>query len=158
MKAYERLIRYAKVHTASSDDLSRTPTTDCQFDLCRLLGAEMREMGLQEVYEDEHAYVYGVLPATEGCEALPSIGLIAHIDTIPDFCGENVNPQIHPAYNGRNVPLGESGHILSPKHFPHLPTLKGQTLITTDGTTLLGADDKAGVAEALTAAERLIAE
>ena len=158
MRAYERLIRYAKVHTASSEDLSRTPTTERQFDLSRLLAAEMREMGLQEVYEDEHAYVYGVLPASEGCEALPCIGLIAHIDTIPDFSGENVKPQLHPDYNGEDLPLGESGRVLSARQFPHLPELKGHTLITTDGTTVLGADDKAGVAESLTAVERLMEE
>lgn len=158
MKAYERLIRYARVHTASSEDLSRTPTTERQFDLSRLLAAEMREMGLQEVYEDEHAYVYGVLPASEGCEDLPCIGLIAHIDTIPDFTGENVQPQLHPNYDGQDLPLGQSGRVLSARQFPHLPTLKGHTLITTDGTTVLGADDKAGVAESLTAVERLMEE
>ena len=158
MKAYERLIRYAKVHTASSEDLSRTPTTQRQFDLSRMLAAEMREMGLQEVYEDEHAYVYGVLPASEGCEDLPCIGLIAHIDTIPDFTGENVQPQLHPNYDGQDLPLGESGRVLSAKQFPHLSSLKGHTLITTDGTTVLGADDKAGVAESLTAVERLMEE
>ena len=158
MKAYERLIRYAQVHTASSEDLSRTPTTERQFDLSRLLGEEMRAMGLQEVWEDEHAYVYGALPATEGCEALPCIGLIAHIDTIPDFSGENVKPQLHPNYDGEDLPLGESGRVLSARNFPHLPALKGHTLITTDGTTVLGADDKAGVAEALTAVERLMEE
>ncbi len=158
MKAYERLIRYARVHTASSEDLSRTPTTERQFDLSHLLAAEMREMGLQEVYEDEHAYVYGVLPASEGCEDLPCIGLIAHIDTIPDFTGENVQPQLHPNYDGQDLPLGQSGRVLSARQFPHLPTLKGHTLITTDGTTVLGADDKAGVAESLTAVERLMEE
>ena len=156
MRAYERLIRYAKVHTASSEDLSRTPTTDRQFDLSRMLGEEMRGMGLQDVYEDEHAYVYGVLPATPGCETLPCIGLIAHIDTIPDFSGENVKPQLHPDFNGEDLPLGESGRVLSARQFKHLPELRGQTLITTDGTTVLGADDKAGVAEAMTAVERLM--
>ena len=158
MRAFERLIRYARVHTASSEDLSRTPTTERQFDLSRMLAAEMREMGLQEVYEDDHAYVYGVLPASEGCETLPCIGLIAHIDTIPDFSGENVKPQLHPNYDGADLPLGESGRTLSARQFPHLPQLKGHTLITTDGTTVLGADDKAGVAESLTAVERLMEE
>ena len=158
MKAYERLIRYAKVHTASSEDLSRTPTTECQFDLSRLLAREMIEMGLSEVYEDEHAYVYGVLPATPGLEDRPCIGLIAHIDTIPDFSGENVKPTLHPNYDGKDVVLGESGRVLSVSQFPHLSGLKGHTLITTDGTTVLGADDKAGVAEILTACERVMEE
>ena len=158
MRAFERLIRYAKVHTASSEDLSRTPTTERQFDLSRLLAAEMREMGLQEVYEDEHAYVYGVLPASEGCEALPCIGLIAHIDTIPDFSGENVNPQLIENYDGGDVRLGESGRVLTKDVNPNLPKLKGHTLVTTDGTTVLGADDKAGIAAIMTACERILAE
>lgn len=140
MRAYERLIRYAQIHTASSEDLSRTPTTERQFDLSRLLAKEMRELGMSEVFEDEHAYVYGVLPASEGCEGLPCIGLIAHIDTVPDFSGENVKPRLHPNYDGGELPLGESGRVLTPAQFPELPSLKGQTLITTDGTTVLGAD------------------
>ena len=158
MRAYERLITYAKVHTASSEDLSRTPTTDCQFDLARLLADEMRRMGFQEVYEDEHAYVYGVLPASAGCEDKPSIAFNAHIDTIPDFCGENVKPTLHPDYDGGDVVLGESGRVLTVEKFPRLPSLKGHTLITTDGTTVLGADDKAGVAEIMTACERILSE
>ena len=158
MRAYERLITYAKVHTASSEDLSRTPTTDCQFDLARLLADEMRRMGFQEVYEDEHAYVYGVLPASAGCEDKPSIAFNAHIDTIPDFCGENVKPTLHPDYDGGDVVLGESGRVLTVEKFPRLPSLKGHTLITTDGTTVLGADDKDGVAEIMTACERILSE
>ena len=158
MRAYERLITYAKVHTASSEDLKRTPTTERQFDLSRLLAREMRAMGLQDVHEDEHAYVYGVLPASEGLEDRPCVGLIAHIDTIPDFSGENVRPQLHENYDGGDLPLGTSGRVLSAAQFPHLKTLAGHTLITTDGTTVLGADDKAGVAEILTACERVIAE
>ena len=158
MRAYERLIRYAKVHTASTEDLTRTPTTYRQFDLSRMLAAEMREMGMSEVYEDRHAYVYGALPATPGWEDRPSIGLIAHIDTIPDFSGDKVKPQLHENYDGGDVPLGESGRVLSVRHFPHLPSLKGKTLITTDGTTVLGADDKAGIAEIMTLCERLLTE
>ncbi len=158
MKAYERLIRYAKVNTASGEDLSRTPTTERQFDLSRLLASEMIEMGLSEVCEDEHAYVYGVLPATPGFEDRPCIGLIAHIDTVPDFSGENVKPTLHPDYDGEDLALGESGRVLSVSQFPHLSSLKGHTLITTDGTTVLGADDKAGVAEILTVCERVIEE
>ena len=158
MRAYERLITYVKVHTASAEDVEQTPTTARQFDLSRLLAREMRQMGLQDVYEDEHAYVYGVLPASPGCEELPCVGLIAHIDTIPDFSGENVKPQLIENYNGGDVVLGSSGRVLRVEKFPHLKTLKGHTLITTDGTTVLGADDKAGVAEILTACERVIGE
>ena len=158
MRAYERLIKYVQVHTASCEDLSKTPTTERQFDLARLLADEMRAFGMEDVSVDEHAYAYGFLPASEGCASEPCIGLIAHLDTIPDFSGENVRPQVYENYDGGDVALGESGRVLSVKDFPHLPELKGRTLITTDGTTVLGADDKAGVAEIMTLCERLIAE
>ena len=158
MRAYERLLNYVRVHTASSEDLSRTPSTERQFDLSRMLAAEMRELGFSEVYEDEHAYVYGVLPASVGMEDKPSVGLIAHIDTVPDFSGENVDPQLHENYDGGDVVLGQSGRVLTVKNFPDLATIKGHTLITTDGTTVLGADDKAGVAEILTACETILRE
>ena len=158
MRAYERLIRYAKVHTASSEDLSRTPSTGRQFDLSRMLAEEMRALGMEDVFIDEHAYTYGFLPATEGCGDRPCIAFNAHLDTIPDFPGENVRPQAVENYDGGDLPLGESGRVLSVSAFPHLPSLKGKTLVTTDGSTVLGADDKAGIAEILTACERLIAE
>lgn len=158
MRAYERLIRYAKVHTSSREGETGTPSTPRQRNLSELLAAEMSEIGLTEVYVDEHAYVYGALPATEGMESLPSIALIAHLDTIPDedFPGENVQPQLIPDYDGTALPLGDSGRILDPEQFPDLKTLTGHTLITTDGTTVLGADDKAGIAEILTVCEELI--
>ena len=156
MRAYERLITYAKIHTASAEDLSRTPTTERQFDLSRLLAKEMRELGFADVYEDEHAYVYGFLPASEGFEDRPCIAFNAHIDTIPDFSGENVKPTLHPDYDGEDLPLGDSGRVLSVAQFPNLRAMKGHTLITTDGTTVLGADDKAGVAEIMTACETIL--
>ena len=158
MRAYERFIQYVQVHTASAEDLSKTPTTQRQFDLSRLLAKEMETMGMEGVYLDEHAYTYGFLSATPGFEDKPCIGLIAHLDTIPDFSGENVKPTLVPNYDGGVVPLGESGRTLDPKQFPHLKKLVGHTLITTDGTTVLGADDKAGIAEIMTACERVIAE
>ncbi len=160
MRAYERLVKYVQVHTSSSEDLSRTPTTERQFDLSRLLADEMKALGLEDVFVDEHAYTYGFLPATPGCEKLPCIAFNAHLDTIPDndFPGMNVRPVIHEAYDGGDVQLGESGRVLTVSAFPHLPSLKGRTLITTDGTTVLGADDKAGVAEIMTMCERLLAE
>ena len=157
MNVKDRFLRYVKVHTASAEDLSHTPTTERQHDLARLLCEEMREMGMQGVYGDEHAYAYGFLPATPGQEDKPCIGFIAHIDTIPDFSGENVQPQVIENYDGGEVALGTSGRVLRPEQFPHLPSLKGQTLITTDGTTVLGADDKAGVAAIMAACEELIA-
>ncbi len=158
MTALERFIQYVKVHTASAEDTAQTPTTARQFDLARLLEREMKELGMSEVYVDEHAYAYGCLPPTEGCEDRSAIGFIAHLDTIPDFSGENVKPQIIENYDGGEVPLGTSGRVLSPALFPHLPSLKGKTLVTTDGTTVLGADDKAGVAAIMRACERLIEE
>ena len=158
MRAYERLLKYAAVHTASAEDVDATPTTARQFDLAHLLADELRALGMAEVYEDEHAYVYAALPASAGMEGERAIGLIAHIDTVPDFSGENVRPQVIENYDGGEVTLGTSGRVLSPEKFAELPTLKGQTLITTDGTTVLGADDKAGVAEIMTACERIIAQ
>ena len=158
MRAYERFIQYVQVHTASSEETDSTPTTQRQFDLSRLLAGEMEGLGMEGVLVDEHAYTYGFLPASPGCEDKPCIGLIAHLDTIPDFSGEHVKPTLVPDYDGGVVPLGESGRVLDPEQFPHLRKLVGHTLITTDGTTVLGADDKAGVAEIMTACERLIRE
>ena len=155
MKAFERLIRYAEIHTASVEDLTHTPSHARQFDLARLLEKEMKEIGLEGVFVDEHAYVYGFLPATPGMEQAPTIGFLAHLDTIPDFSGENVKPAVIENYDGGEIPLGESGRVLSPANFPHLKEVKGKTLIVTDGTTVLGADDKAGIAEIMTAVERL---
>lgn len=158
MRAYERLLKYVKIHTASAENVDATPTTQHQFDLSRELAGEMRALGMARVYEDEHAYVYGELPASAGMEDKPAIGFIAHIDTVPDFSGENVRPQVIENYDGGPVQLGTSGRTLSPAKFPELSDFVGQTLITTDGTTVLGADDKAGVAEIMTACEHIIAE
>lgn len=158
MKAYERLLNYVKVFTTSDEASETAPSTKRQFDLANQLVQEMKEIGISDVRVDEKCYVYGVIPATEGYENAPKIGFIAHMDTAPDFSGEHVNPQIIEKYDGGDVKLGESGRVLSVKDFPHLPSLKGRTLITTDGTTLLGADDKAGIAEIMTLAETLITE
>lgn len=156
MRVSDRFLNYVKIYTASALDVEETPSTACQFDLSRKLAAELREIGMSEVYEDEHAYVYAVLPASAGYEDKPCMGLIAHIDVVPDFPAENVRPQLHPNYDGGDIHLGTSGRVLSPKTFPRLKKLVGQTLITTDGTTVLGADDKAGVAEIMTACETII--
>ncbi len=158
MKAYERFINYVKVHTASDDTKTCTPSTDCQYALAYKLADEMKEIGLSEVYADEYAYVYGVIPASDGLEDAMSIGFIAHIDTIPDFPGRNVKPRIVENYDGGDIVLGDSGRVLSPKDFPHLPSLIGRSIIVTDGTTVLGADDKAGIAEIMEMAERIIKE
>lgn len=156
MRAYERFLNYVKIHTTSDENSNTTPSTRRQFDLAEILAEEMKKLGVKDVRVDENCYVYGAIPATPGYEDKPAIGLIAHLDTAPDFCGEHVNPQIYRNYNGEDVTLGASGKVLSVKTFPHLKELKGRTLITTDGTTLLGADDKAGIAEIMTVAEELL--
>lgn len=158
MRAYERFLNYVKIHTTSDENSNTTPSTRRQFDLAEILAEEMKKLGVKDVRVDENCYVYGAIPATPGYEDKPAIGLIAHLDTAPDFCGEHVNPQIYRNYNGEDVTLGDSGKVLSVKTFPHLKELKGRTLITTDGTTLLGADDKAGIAEIMTVAEELLKE
>ena len=156
MQAYERLIRYARIYTTSDENAEITPSTARQFDLSNMLAEEMTAMGFQEVTVDEHAYTYGVVPASEGCEDRPSVGLIAHLDTAPDFSGKGVKPQLVPDYDGTDLPIGN--RLLSPEQFPDLKNLIGHTLITTDGNTLLGADDKAGIAEILTACEEIMEE
>lgn len=158
MRAYERLLRYVRVSTASSEESAASaPSTARQFDLAKLLADEMRGLGLQSVETDDYCYVCGYLPATPGLESAPRLGLIAHMDTSPDFSGEAVKPRIVEDYDGEDVVLGDSGLTLSTAMFPHLKKLRGRTLIVTDGKTLLGADDKAGIAEILTLAEELIA-
>lgn len=158
MRAYERLIRYAKIHTASDDRSEDTPSTARQFDLAHLLAEELRALGAADVMVDEYCRVYGSLPATAGYENASRIGFVAHMDTVPDFSGENVQPRRIENYDGGDVVLGDSGRVLSPREFPHLAKLTGRTLIVTDGTTVLGADDKAGIAEIMTLIERVQAE
>ena len=157
MRAFERLIRYVRIHTTSDPDSGTTPSTARQFDLAHILVEEMKSLGISDAYVDDQCFVYGSLPATPGYEDVPALGFIAHMDTAPDASGENVQPQIIPDYDGGEVVL-PSGAVLSPKMFPTLPALRGMTLITTDGTTLLGADDKAGIAEILTACEQIQAK
>ncbi|MDD7676031.1 MAG: peptidase T [Eubacteriales bacterium] len=156
MRAYERLLKYVAIPTPSDEHSTSTPTSACQFDLARLLADEMTGMGLADVRLDERCYVYAKLPATEGCERAVKIGFIAHVDTSPDFNGAGVHPRIIHDYDGGNVVLGNSGRVLDTDKFPHLPRLRGRTLIVTDGTSLLGADDKAGVAEIMTMLEHFI--
>lgn len=158
MKAYERLLKYVSVHTASDPESTKTPTTSRQFDLGRQLAEELKELGVEDARIDDKCYVYGSIPATEGLEDKARLGFIAHMDTAPDFCGENVRPRIIENYDGEDVVLADSGRILKTADFPHLKKLKGRTLITTDGNTLLGSDDKSGIAEIMTMAERLIKE
>ena len=156
MRAYERLLQYAKVYTTSDPASGAHPSTARQFDLAHLLVEEMQALGIADAAVDEHCYVYGSLPAAPGCEGLPCLGLIAHMDTSPDASGEDVRPVIHENYDGRDVLLPGSGAVMKVSAFPFLASMKGETLITSDGTTLLGADDKAGIAEILTAVETVI--
>lgn len=156
MTVEERFFKYISIHTTSDQNSSTIPSTSCQFDLAKLLESEMKALGLQKVKMDEHAYVYGMIPAVNGYEHKKAIGFIAHLDTAPDFSGKNVKPQIIHNYDGNDVILSTTKAVIKVKDFPHLKQLKGRTLITTDGTTLLGADDKAGIANILTAMEELI--
>ena len=156
MKAYERLINYARVSTASIDDLEISPTSERQFDLAKILVEELRELGIADAAVSDTCYVYGHLPATPGHEDAPCLGFIAHMDTSPDFSGEGVQPRLIENYDGGDVDLGH-GRALRVENFPHLPALAGRTLIVAGGDTLLGADDKAGIAEIMTLLERLIA-
>ena len=155
MKAYERLLNYVVVRTPSDENSETVPSSTCQFDLARLLEAEMKELGLTDVILDDQCYLYGKLPATEGLEDKPAIGFIAHMDTVSDFCDHDIKPIVTENYDGGELRLGTSDTILSPKNFPHLADLKGRTLITSDGTTVLGADDKAGIAENAGRTERV---
>lgn len=158
MKVEERFLKYVSYWTTSRDDQTRIPSTDRQFDLGLALADELRELGLSRVNCDEHCYVYGLLPATEGYEDKKSIGFIAHMDTSPAFSGRDVHPVLIPDYDGEDVTLQATGDILKVSDFPILSSRKGQTLIVADGSTLLGADDKAGVAEIFTAIEQIISE
>lgn len=157
MRAYERFLRYAQVYTTSDPASGAHPSTPRQFDLARMLVDELKGLGLADARVDEHCYVYASLAAAPGCEGAPALGLIAHMDTADDAPGEGVSPQLHPDYDGESVELGH-GVTLDVERFGFLKALKGQTLITADGSTLLGADDKAGVAEIMTALERILAE
>ncbi len=158
MQAYERLLKYVQINTMSDEDkAASTPSTACQHELAKLLETEMRELGMEDVYRDGHCYVYGKLPAGPGFEDGPTIGLIAHMDTAPDFSGEKVRPRIVENYQGGDIELGQ-GRTITEEKFPDLKEHIGQDIIVTDGSTLLGADDKAGIAEILTACERIIKE
>lgn len=156
MRAYERLLKYVSIYTTSDPDSATVPSSMRQYDLARILVDELNALGLENVHVDENGIVYGWLSATPGCEARPALGFIAHMDTAPDCSGENVKPQIIERYDGGDVVLPGSGETLSPAAFPGLQKLAGMTLITTDGTTLLGADDKAGIAEILQMAEEIL--
>lgn len=156
MTVFDRFLRYIAIDTQSDEDSSTNPSTQKEFDLANILKNELIKLGAENVRLDDKCYLYAEIPATKGHENATKIGFIAHMDTSPDFSGKNVKPQIIENYDGGEVALGASGKVLNPALFPHLKNLIGRTLITTDGTTLLGADDKAGVAEIMTLAEILL--
>lgn len=153
-KLIERLIRYAKIDTQSDFENDATPSTPGQWDLLAELEKEMKNIGLEEVEVDDHGYLFGTLPANTE-EQRPVIGFLAHVDTATDFTGKGVNPQRVEKYDGKNISLNDKVTMRT-ADFPALQNYIGHTLITTDGTTLLGADNKAGIAEIMTAMEYLI--
>lgn len=153
----ERFLRYAKINTRSDEKVTgRTPSTEVQWDLARLLEGELRELGLEGIELNEKCFLTATLPANTDKD-MPVIAFLAHMDTSPDFNGANVNPQIIEDYDSGDIPLkGKEGMALSPKLFPLLLNYKGKTLVTTDGTSLLGADDKAGIAAIMDALEYMV--
>lgn len=155
MRAFERLIQYARIHTQSADGQGVTPSTPCQWELAHRLVDELKELGLENPSVNEFCVVTAWLPATPGCEQAPALGLLAHLDTAPAFSGEHVQPILHPDYDGGDVVLPKEGRVIRADKYPFLQEMKGKTLITADGSTLLGADDKAGIAEIMTLCQRL---
>ena len=157
MDILERFGNYVRFETTSDEDSTATPSTACQWELARFLEAELKRIGVPRVELDDYGIVYGWIPATAGKEQCRALGFIAHMDTSPAASGKDVKMQIIENYDGKDVRLA-GGEVLSVRSFPHLKTLAGRTLVTTDGTTLLGADDKAGIAEIVTAIERILEE
>lgn len=155
MTLLERFLKYISIYTTSDESSDTCPSTDRQLDLANLLLHDLKDIGIREA-ELDHGYVYAHIPASEGYTNKKAVAFISHMDTAPDFNGKDVHPQILKSYDGKDIVLKGSGAVLSTKDFPDLLRLKGRTLITTDGTSLLGADDKAGVSEIMTAAEHLL--
>lgn len=155
MELKERFLKYVAVDTQSAEESETFPSTQKQWTLLNMLVEEMKALGLTEVSIDKYGYAMGTIPASEGCENAPVIGFLAHVDTSPDMSGENVRPRIIENYDGGNIVLNNA-LTMRVEEFPELKNFIGHTLIHTDGTTLLGADDKAGVAEIMSAAEYLM--
>lgn len=150
----ERFIRYVKVNTRSQEGVEKYPSTDCQWELLKILKKEMEELGLKEIELDKYGYLFGTLPSNSKKE-VPAICFIAHVDTSPEVSGENVKPVLHKNYKGGDIELPLEGQVIKFKENPELAKVKGHTIITSSGDTLLGADDKAGIAEILSAIEYL---
>lgn len=157
MEVLERFINYVKVDTQSAEETESFPSTEKQKNLAKVLVRELRELGAEDVGMDANGYVYARIPATDGGREKRTIGFLAHMDTSPDASGADVKPTIVSNYDGGDILLNaEKNIVLSPKVYPELAQYVGKTVVTTDGTTLLGADDKAGVAEIMTMAEYLL--
>lgn len=157
-KLLNRFLAYVKIYSTSDAESETTPSTERQWDIAKYITEELKTIGLEEVSIDEHGYIMGYIPSNLEVQDQPTIGFISHYDTSPDFSGENVKPQVWENYDGNDLVLNQTtGFTLSPSKFESLKKYTGQTLITTDGNTLLGADDKAGCAEIVTAAEFLMA-
>ncbi|MBR5268662.1 MAG: peptidase T, partial [Lachnospiraceae bacterium] len=154
-KVVDYFLKYASYDTQSAGDTKINPSTDKQFELAKYLKAQMEEIGLQDVSMSDRCYVYGTIPATVDTDC-PTIGFLAHMDTSPDYPDDPTNPQIIKNYDGGDIKLGDTEFVLSPSMFPFMKDYIGQDLITADGHTLLGADDKAGIAEIMCMAEYLI--
>ncbi len=158
MTALERFLEYAVIFTASDrNNADVTPSSRCQVELAQVLEAEMKAMGLKDVKRTEHAYVYGFLPATPGYEDCKVMGFNAHMDIVRDLGEGVIRPQVHYNYDGEDIVLGNSGKVISTNRFTHLKDCVGKTVVTTDGTTVLGADDKAGIAAIMTMAQEVMA-
>ena len=158
MEVKERLLKYISIKTPCDENSDKVPTTSCQFNLAKILADELKDLGLTKVILDDKCFVYGILPSTPGYETRKKLGFIAHMDTVQEFCEGEIHPVCTPDYNGEDLVLGDSGRILTTKDFPHLKALKGRTLITSDGNTILGVDDKAGIAEIMQLLEILQTE
>ena len=156
MRAYERLLEYVKIKTPSDETNDSTPSSTCQFELAERLVEEMKELGIEDAAVDSKCYVYGTIPATEGYEKCPKLGFIAHMDTVAEFTEHEIHPVLYKNYDGNSLTFDEGSKVLDTALFPHLKKLAGRTLITGDGTTILGADDKAGIAEIMTMAEQIL--
>lgn len=156
MTVTERFLHYISFNTQADPDSGKHPSSDSQLEFGKVLASELEALGVKEVFQDSFGYVYGVLPATPGCEEETPMGLIAHMDTAPDMSGEKIQPQIISNYNGADIVLNEVEQIyMKVSAYPALKDYIGQDLIVTDGTTLLGSDDKAGIAEIMTLLDKL---
>ncbi len=150
----DRFVRYCRVKTPSNRTSETVPSSECQFELAHMLVEELRNLGLEDARVDDKCYVYATIPATKGYEDKLALGFIAHMDTVSDYTKDSIRPMIWPDYDGNDLTL-PSGRVIRVKDFPHLPSLKGRTLITSDGNTVLGSDDKSGIAEIMTLVEMI---